>query len=67
MFWNLKPYTTTLITQKIILIEDFNVQLGARQIKDKYVLGKCDHGKRSTSGQRLIDLLEQHTQKAHKK
>ncbi|CAF4744203.1 unnamed protein product [Pieris macdunnoughi] len=44
----------------IILMGDFNAQVGARQNDDEYILGEFAYGKRSINGQRLIDLLLEH-------
>ncbi|GBP42681.1 Craniofacial development protein 2 [Eumeta japonica] len=53
----------TIITHSnntIILIGDFNAQVGAKQNEDEYVLGKFGHGKRSENEQRLVDFLLEH-------
>ncbi|GBP15862.1 Craniofacial development protein 2 [Eumeta japonica] len=44
----------------IILMGDFNAQVGAEQSNDEYELGKLGHGKRSENGQRLIYFLLEH-------
>lgn len=44
----------------IVLMGDFNAQVGTKQNKDEYVLGNFGHGKRSTNGQRLIEFSLEH-------
>ena len=44
----------------IILMGDFNAQVGARQNNDEYVLGMFGHGKRSRNGQKLLEFLMEH-------
>ncbi|CAK1595505.1 unnamed protein product [Parnassius mnemosyne] len=44
----------------IILMGDFNAQIGARQNNSEYVLGKFGHGKRSRNGQKLVEFLMEH-------
>ena len=44
----------------ILLMGDFNAQVGARQNNEEYVLGMFGHGKRSSNGQQLIEFLMEH-------
>ncbi|CAH2097985.1 unnamed protein product [Euphydryas editha] len=44
----------------IILMGDFNAQVGARLNPDEYTLGTFGHGKRSRNGQRLVEFLMEH-------
>ncbi|GBP28737.1 Craniofacial development protein 2 [Eumeta japonica] len=44
----------------IILMGDFNAQVGAKQSNGEYVLGMFGHGKRRENGQRLIEFLLEH-------
>lgn len=44
----------------IILMGDFNAQVGIKQCKEEYVLGNFGYGKRSKNGQRLVDFLLEH-------
>lgn len=44
----------------IILMGDFNAQIGTRQNIKEYVLGKFGYGKRSRNGQKLVEFLMEH-------
>ena len=44
----------------IILLGDFNAQVGVKQNEEEYVLGRFGYGKRSQNGHRLIDFLLEH-------
>ncbi|XP_068626533.1 craniofacial development protein 2-like [Battus philenor] len=44
----------------IILMGDFNAQVGGRQNNEEYVLGKYGQGKRSKNGEKLISFLMEH-------
>lgn len=44
----------------IILMGDFNAQVGARQNNEEHVLGKFGHGKRSRNGEKLVEFLMEH-------
>lgn len=44
----------------IILMGDFNAQIGEKQYEEEYVLGKHGLGKRSPNGQRLVEFLLEH-------
>lgn len=44
----------------IIIMGDFNAQVGTKLNKDEHVLGNFGYGKRSPNGQRLVDLLLEH-------
>ncbi|CAH2105825.1 unnamed protein product [Euphydryas editha] len=44
----------------IILMGDFNAQVGARLNPDEYILGTFGHEKRSRNGQRLVEFLMEH-------
>lgn len=44
----------------IILMGDFNAQIGTRQNIHEYVLGKFGYGKRSRNGQKLVEFLMEH-------
>lgn len=44
----------------IILMGDFNAQVGIKQCKEEYVLGNFGYGKRSKNGQRLVEFLLEH-------
>ncbi|KAI8423818.1 hypothetical protein MSG28_012829 [Choristoneura fumiferana] len=44
----------------IILMGDFNAQVGAKLNKEEYVLGNFGQGKRSPNGELLVELLLEH-------
>lgn len=44
----------------IIIMGDFNAQVGAKQNNEEYVLGKFGYGKRSPNGQKLTEFLMEH-------
>ncbi|KAI8426706.1 hypothetical protein MSG28_014412 [Choristoneura fumiferana] len=47
-------------TNHIILMGDFNAQVGEKQNNEEYVLGRYGYGKRSPNGQRLVEFLLEH-------
>lgn len=44
-------------TKNIILMGDFNAQIGERQIGEEHALGKYSTGKRNRNGQKLMDFI----------
>lgn len=44
----------------IILMGDFNAQIGEKQNNEEYVLGRYGYGKRSPNGQLLVEFLLEH-------
>lgn len=43
----------------VVIIGDFNAQVGTKQSESEFVIGKFGHGKRSKNGQKLVDFLLQ--------
>ncbi|XP_030025374.2 uncharacterized protein LOC115443910 [Manduca sexta] len=60
-FYNdLSQITNNYSRNIIILMGDFNAQVGIKQCEEEYVLGSFGYGKRSKNGQRLVDFLLEH-------
>ncbi|KAI8430992.1 hypothetical protein MSG28_001085 [Choristoneura fumiferana] len=51
---------TRFLNNHLILMGDFNAQVGAKQCKEEYVLGNFGQGKRSPHGELLVEFLLQH-------
>ncbi|CAG4938557.1 unnamed protein product [Colias eurytheme] len=47
-------------SNNILLMGDFNAQVGEKQCLEEHVLGNFGHGKRSPNGELLIELLLEH-------
>lgn len=61
LFYNeLSKTITRYSNNHIILMGDFNAQVGAKQCKEEYVLGNYGQGKRSAHGEMLVEFLLQH-------
>ena len=46
--------------KNIIVMGDFNGQVGKENIKDNFCIGKYSTGKKNNNGQRLLDFALQH-------
>ncbi|XP_045448905.1 craniofacial development protein 2-like [Melitaea cinxia] len=59
-YHELSKTITRYSNNHIILMGDFNAQVGAKQCKEEYVLGNYGQGKRSAHGEVLVEFLLQH-------